>query len=92
MADARSLHTKVTKSAISLGAINLWIKDVERFSAMNLRSASSSDRSGNTSRTKVLTPSVFVEPGKTEFTVTFVPFVNSARLLEIANCIVFVAL
>jgi hypothetical protein len=38
------------------------------------------------------TPSVFVEPGSRELTVTWVPFVSSARLREIESCMVLVAL
>jgi hypothetical protein len=55
-------------------------------------SASASLTPGKTWPMNSFTPSVFVDPGNTVFTVTPVPRVISARLREIESCIVFVAL
>ena len=79
MAEALELAMKVTASPISDGSITRWIKEVRRISYMNFRSAPASERSGKNIADELGDTFGLGRTWRTAFTVTFVPFVRSAR-------------
>ena len=92
MMAARSLARNATTLAISAGVAKRSIRDEGLFSAMNFRSASAYGRSRWTDSMKLFKLSVPVAPVSTQLTVTAVPFVSSAKLREMDNCVALLAL